>query len=167
MKFQKKKITKDTIPEGFTLSLVLVDFIPVLFFIFTILLFSKKIYFDYLIVMGGFICFFSGFIKVLWKLIVVLKKKNVWWMFVQMRILMPIGFCILMLGFMVGWKYFSDIIFDASFNSRIFFTLWIIGISLMSLFAIILDSSNPKANWIEQITNSISQFFLWLAVIFI
>ena len=167
MKLQKKKMTKDTIPEDFTLSLVIVDFIPVFLFIFTILVFSKKIYYDYLIILGGFICFFSGIIKVLWKLIVVLKKKNVWWMFVQMRITMPIGFGILIFGFISGWKYFSYIIFNASFISRIFFTLWIIGMSLMSIFAITLDSSNLKVNWIEQITNSISQCFLSLAVIFI
>ena len=167
MKLSKKKMTKDTIPERFTLPLVIVDFIPVFLFIFTILFFSKNIYFDYLIILGGFICFFSGIIKVLWKLIVVLEKKNVWWMFIQMRIVMPIGFLILIFGFIFGWKYFSYIIFNASFNSRIFFTFWIIGMSLMSIFAIILDSSDPKANWIEQIINSIAQCFLCLAVFFI
>ena len=163
----KKKMTKDTIPEAFTLSLVIVDFIPVFLFIFIILVFSLKTYSNYLIILGGFICFFSGIIKVLWKLIVILKKKNVWWMFVQMRITMPIGFGILMFGFISGWKYFSYIIFNASFISRIFITLWIIGMSLMSIFAISLDSSNLKVNWIEQIINSLSQCFMLLAIIFI
>ena len=159
-------MTKDIVPEGFTFSLVLVDFIPVFFFIFTILIFSYKTYFNYLIIIGGFICFISGFIKVLWKLIVVLKKRNIWWMFKQMRIAMPIGFCTLIFGFVFGWKNFSKDICNASFNSRIFFTLWIIGMSLMSLFAITLDSSDPLVNWIEQITNTISQGFLCVAVYF-
>ena len=164
MKNEKKKMTKDIVPEGFTLSLVLVDFIPVFFFIFTILIFSYKTYFNYLIITGGLICFISGFIKVLWKLIVVLKQRNVWWMFKQMRIALPIGFCTLIFGFVFGWKNFSKEIYNASSNSRIFFTLWIIGMSLMSLFAITLDSSNPQVNWIEQITNTISQGFLCVAV---
>ena len=166
MKNEKKKMTKDIVPEGFTLSLVLVDFIPVFFFIFTILIFSYKTYFNYLIITGGLICFISGFIKVLWKFIVVLKKRNVWWMFKQMRFAMPIGFCTLIFGFFFGWENFSKDIYNASFNSRLFFTLWIIGMSLMSLFAIILDSSDPLVNWIEQVTNSISQGFLLVAVYF-
>ena len=166
MNLQKKKMTKDTIPEDFTLSLVIVDFIPVFLFIFIILVFSLKTYSNYLIILGGFICFFSGIIKVLWKLIVVLKKRNVWWMFVQMRIGIPIGFCILTFGFFFGWKNFSNIIYNASFKSKIFFTSWIIGMSLMSLFAIMFDSSEPLVNWIEQITNSVSQGFLCFSVYF-
>ena len=166
MKKQKRKMTKDTVPEGFTFSLVLVDFIPIFFFILTIIKFSYKTYFNYMIISGGIICFISGFIKVLWKLIVVLKKRNVWWMFVQMRIGIPIGFCILTFGFFFGWKNFSNIIYNASFKSKIFFTSWIIGMSLMSLFAIMFDSSEPLVNWIEQITNSVSQGFLFFSVYF-
>ena len=161
----KQKMTKDIIPEGFTLSLILVDFIPVFLFIITITIFSLKTYINYLVLLGGYICFFSGIIKVLWKLIVVLKKENVWWMFVQMRIFMPIGFIILILGFVIGWKNFSYSIYNASFYFHIFMALWIIGMSLMSLFAMTLDSSDPKANWIEQITNCISQAFLCLGII--
>ena len=164
MKKQKRKMTKDVVPEGFTISLVLVDYIPVFFFILAIIIFSLKTYFSYLIIIGSLICFISGFIKVLWKLIVVLKKKNVWWMFKQMRIAFPIGFSMIVLGFILGWKNFSSNIYNASFNSKIFFTLWIIGMSLMGLFAAKLDSSDPVVNWIEQITNSISQCFLCIAV---
>ena len=163
---KKQNMSKDIVPEGFTLSLVLVDFIPVFLFAITITIFSLKTYINYLVLIGGYICFFSGIIKVLWKLIVVLKKENVWWMFVQMRICMPIGLIILTIGFVIGWKYFSYSIYNASFYFRIFFALWIIRMSLMSLFAMTLDSSDPKANWIEQITNCISQAFLCLGIIF-
>ena len=164
---KKQKITKDTITEGFTISLALVDFIPVFFFLFTILLFSMKTYFNYFIMTGNIICFVSGIIKVIWKLIVVLKKKNVWWMFQQMRIGLPIGFTLIMMGLIFGWKHFSNTFYNASFYSRIFFTLWIIGMSLMSFFAVKLDPADPKANWIEQITNSIAQSFLCLAAYFL
>ena len=88
-------------------------------------------------------------------------------MFVQMRIFMPIGFTILILGFILGWKYYSYLILNASFYSRLFFTFSIIGMSLMSLFAIILDASDHKVNWLEQITNSISQAFICLAIIYL
>ena len=158
-------MSKDIVPEGFTLSLVIVDFIPVFFFIIAITIFSLKTYINYLVLIGGYICFFTGIIKVVWKLVVVLKKENVWWMFVQMRIAMPIGFTILIIGFVIGWKYFSFYIYNSSFYFRIFISLWIIGLSLMGLFAMTLDSSDPIANWMEQITNCISEAFLCIAII--
>ena len=163
----KKRMTKDTIPEGFTIPLVIVDAIPVLFFLLSIILFSLKMFSSYFIILGGIICFISGIIKIIWKLIVATKKKNIWWMFVQMRIFMPIGFTIFILGFILGWKYYSYLILNASFYSRLFFTLSIIGMSLMSLFAIILDASDHKVNWLEQITNSISQASICLAIIYL
>ena len=166
-KKERKRMTKETIPEGFTLLLVIVDIFPVLFFLLAILLFSKKVYFNCMIVLGGFISFLSGIIKIIWKLIVVTKKKNIWWMFVQMRIIMPIGFFILTLGLIFGWKYFSNIIINASFYSRLFFTLFIISISLLTLFAIKLNSSDLMVNWLEQIINSISQSLLCLAIIYL
>ena len=46
------------------------------------------------LLIGGVICFAAGMLKVLWKFIVVLQKKNVWPLFVQMRIGMPVGFWI-------------------------------------------------------------------------
>ena len=163
----KKPMNKDTIPDNFTLSLVIVDIIPVLFFFITIISFSMKTYFNYLFIIGGIICFISGFLKVIWKLIVVLKKKNVWWMFVQLRMAMPIGFTMITIGFMFGWKNYSNIIFNAPFMSKLFFTFWIIGMSLMSIFAMRLDSADLISNWIEQITNSISMIFLSISVIYL
>ena len=73
----KPKITKDTVPEDFTLSLALVDALPVLFFggsmILTALLFKSRLF-----LIGALACFWAGAAKVLWKIIVVKKKKNSW-----------------------------------------------------------------------------------------
>ena len=93
----KPKMTKDTIPENFTLSLAFVDSLPVLFFggsmILIGLLFGSPLF-----LIGAALCFWAGAAKVLWKIIVVTKKKNVWWMFLQMRIVMPIGFLLMLLA---------------------------------------------------------------------
>lgn len=168
-KTDKPKMTKDVVPEGFTISLALVDAIPVLFFgasmIVISFLFSSKLF-----LFGALLCFFAGAAKVLWKIIVVLKKKNVWWLFMQMRILMPIGFVLMLAAAIINR---SSISFPGiwagitGFPQVIFFGLWLLGMVLMSVFAKKLDSSDVKSNWIEQLTNGIAQVCMFLALLII
>ncbi len=54
------KITKDMVPEGFTLSLAIVDAIPVLLFAVAIIILGIKADFSPLIMLGGFLCFLGG-----------------------------------------------------------------------------------------------------------
>lgn len=161
-----KKMTKDTVPEGFTLTLALVDALPVLFFgasmIAAGLLFSNIIF-----MLGAFLCLFAGAAKVLWKIIVVLKRKNIWWLFIQMRILMPIGMLMMIASLVLnpGGADYGGLLSSAlSFPPVLFFALGIAGMLLMIIFAFRLDSSDPKANWTEQLTNGAAQlaFFIGL-----
>ena len=63
---------------------------------------------------------------------------------------------------------FRGVTYRVRFNSLlnplciIFLALVFIGMAIMVVFAIKLDSSNPKSNWIEQICNGLSQacFFI-------
>ena len=161
---KKKKITKDTIPEGFSLLLAIVDILPVIFFCLALMIFSYRTsFYSYYIILGGIVVLISGLIKVFWKIIAALKKKNVWWMFVQMRIIFPIGFSMIFFGMIQGYKNYSNYIYSASFINKLFFSLFILGMILMSVFAVSLDQMNPKSNWIEQITNSISMVCLCFA----
>ena len=96
------KITKDMVPEGFTLSLAIVDAIPVLLFAVAIIILGIKADFSPLIMLGGFLCFLGGAIKVLWKVIVATKQKNVFWMYKQMGPVMGIGFLLLIIGCIVS-----------------------------------------------------------------
>ena len=70
----KQGMTKDTIPENFTLSLALVDALPVLFFggsmILIGLLFGSPLF-----LIGAALCFWAGAAKVLWKIIVLTKTS--------------------------------------------------------------------------------------------
>ena len=84
----KPKITKDTLPEDFTLLLALTDSLPVIFFGACMLLIGRR-FSSLLFMAGALLCLIGGAGKVLWKIIVVLQKKNVWPLFIQMRILMP------------------------------------------------------------------------------
>ena len=163
----KPKITKDTVPEDFTLSLALVDALPVLFFggsmILTALLFKSRLF-----LIGALLCFWAGAAKVLWKIIVVKKKKNIWWLFLQMRIVMPIGFALMLLSVILNRKairFAAVLTAVTSFPSVIFFALGILGMVLIGVFASRLDSSDLRSNWIEQLTNTAAQAAIFAGIL--
>ena len=165
----KQKMTKDTVPENFTLSLAIIDALPVLFFggsmILIGLMFSKVLFLT-----GAVLCFWAGAAKVIWKIIVVTKKKNIWWMFMQMRIVMPVGFLLMLASVLLNLKTIKlSVILSAvtSMPSVIFFAVGIAGMVLMGIFAAKLDSSDVRSNWIEQITNTAAQASIFVGILFI
>lgn len=165
-KSHKNSITRDTVPEGFSVPLALVDLIPVVFFGLSALrvggLLSSPLF-----MAGAALCLASGTGKVLWKLIAAMAQRNIWPLFVLMRILMPVGFLILLLGLFVDRAKLNAGAILAGltgFPACIFFLLGVLGMVLMTVFAFRLDSSDPKANWLEQAVNGLAQacFFLGL-----
>lgn len=48
-----------------------------------------------LFVAGTVVCLVSGVVKVLWKGIAAVTRRNIWPMFVQMRVFMPAGFALI------------------------------------------------------------------------
>ena len=165
----KPKITKETLPEDFTLLLALTDSLQVIFFGASMLLIGRK-FSSLLFISGALLCLIGGAGKVLWKIIVVLQKKNVWPLFIQMRILMPAGFLLMLTSLFanadkVSFRSICQAV--TSFPSVIFFATGLLGIVLMTVFAIILDSADSRANWIEQLTNGVAQaaFFIGLLLL--
>lgn len=164
----KVKMTKDTVPENFTIGLAAVDAIPVVLFAINCIILGT-IFNSPLFVAGSVICFLAGLLKVIWKIIVVIKRKNIWWMFVQMRVLMPIGFLIIVLGFIVDRANFDmkDLVTAVySFPAILFFVLWLVCMILMGFFGVKLDASDAKSNWIEQGTNGLAHLFFLIGIIF-
>ena len=163
------KMTKDIVPENFTVLLALIDAIPVLFFGASMIAVSL-IFDSVLFLIGAVICTLSGTIKVLWKIIVAVKKKNVWWMFIQMRIFMPLGFVILIVSLFVDRTRINiSGVWQAvkSFPSVIFFVAGLLGMLLMGIFTFALDSTNVKANWIEQLINGIAQICIFIGLLIV
>ena len=163
----KSKMTKDTIPEDFTLSLALVDALPVLFFGGSMILIGL-LFGSVLFMIGAVLCFWAGAAKVLWKIIVVKKKRNVWWMFLQMRIVMPIGFAVMLLAVILNRNAIdlhAVLAAVLSLPSVIFFAIGLIGMVLMGVFGIKLDSSDVRSNWIEQLTNAIAQASVFTGIL--
>lgn len=160
-------MTRDTIPEDFTLSLALIDALPVLFFggsIILIGLMFRKVLF----LIGALLCFWAGAAKVIWKIIVVTKKKNIWWLFMQMRIVMPFGFALMIIAVILSRSTInlSAVLAAAvSMPSVIFFAIGIIGMTLMGIFAAKLDSSSLRSNWIEQLTNAAAQASVFTGIL--
>ena len=52
----------------------------------------------------AFICVLSGCCKVLWEILIALKKKNKMKLSKQMRSLMPLGFFMILLSFYIDRK---------------------------------------------------------------
>ena len=161
---RKPAITRDTVPEGFTLSLAMVDAIPVLFFGATMLRIGA-LFHSVLFIIGAAVCFLAGAAKVAWKFIVVLWHKNVWCLFTPMRTCMPAGFALMLLSLIlnagrISLKGLRTAI--STFPAAGFFLAGVLGMCLMSIFAKKLDSSSVKANWIEQLTNGIAQICFFI-----
>ena len=152
-------MNKDTVPQDYTLGLALFDALPVLFFGVACLILWKMTG-SMLILIGGAICFIAGMLKVLWKIIVVIRKKNIWPLFVQMRIGMPAGFTLLLIGFVVSC-FTKDM---SGFTSGLlrplpllFLALYVAGMAAMIVCSSKLDPADSKANWIEQGCNTVAQ----------
>lgn len=162
------KITKDTVPEGFSVALTLVDLVPVVLFGLSAVRVGSLLH-SGLFVAGAVVCLVSGVVKVLWKGIAAVAKRNIWPMFVQMRVLMPAGFALIVSALIVNRTKLNGAAILAGvtgFPACVFFGLGVLGMALMTVFAFRLDSSDPRANWVEQITNGIAQLCiligLWL-----
>ena len=152
-------MNKDIVPENFTMGLALFDAVPVILFGVATFLLWQNIGGLFLL-LGALVCFVSGMLKVLWKVIVVLRHKNVWPLFLQMRIGMPVGFVLLIIGFIVAGitgrlsAFVSGLLHPLPL---LFMFITITGMTGMIICGSKLDSSDVKANWIEQTCNTIAQ----------
>ena len=165
--------------EGFTVGLALLDALPVLFFLFTgvviYMLWGSRLF-----LAGVAAATIGGASKVLWKLIVAAKGKDVQGLTKAFRVLMPAGFTMMLLSLVTG--IVSDLISgDGSSGSRtlngllqgitmmpaaVFFAAGICGLCLMGWLGRHMDNS-ARSNWIEEITNCLAQLAILIGVIIV
>ena len=131
----RNRMTRETIPEGFSAPMAFVDLLPVVFFGLSAVK-AGNLFHSGLFVAGAVVCLLSGVVKVGWKLIAAVSQRNIWPMFVQL----------------------------SGFPACLFFLAGALGMILMLVFAFWMDSSDPKVNWMEQTVNSLAQicFFIGL-----
>ncbi len=151
--------------EDFPLSLALFDALPVLFFSAAVVLIGLN-YKNPFFITGSILCTLAGVGKVLWKIIIAATKRDIAWMNRQLRILMPAGFFLIIIGIVTGPANIHTLKGEIfSLPSGIFFGIALLGMVLMSIFAVRLDGTKLRSNWIEQITNAVAQGCFLLGVI--
>ena len=158
---------KSEVPEGFTLSLALVDALPVLFFGIATLVLGLKIG-SALFAIGALLCFVGGAGKVAWKFVIALAHKNIPLLAKQMQFLMPVGFLLMIVGAIIcGQRTLQVFGALASMPSIILMILWLACMCAMGYFASHADQNNARSNWIEQLTNTAGQAALLFAILLV
>ena len=153
--------------EGFTLSLALVDAIPVLFFGASMILVAAK-FNSPLFIVGAIISTLAGCCKVLWKLILGIWKKDVRWLnkpFVPMQ---ATGFMLMLVSFVLGFGKISWSGLLAAITglpAMAFFVLWVAMMGTMNWYRKNKFDNSAKANWTAQIINCIGQGALLLGIL--
>lgn len=153
--------------QNFTLSLALFDAVPVIFFCIGMLLIAARFQNVFFLV-GVILCTCAGCGKVLWKILVASTGKDIWILNRQLRVLMPIGFLLVIIGLITGRSQinFTELLSQiTAFPTCLFFAITVIGMVCMSVFAVKLDGTKSRSNWIEQITNAIAQGCFLLGVL--
>ncbi|MDD6193328.1 MAG: hypothetical protein PUB19_00315 [Lachnospiraceae bacterium] len=153
--------------ENFPLSLALFDALPVIFFCIAMIVIATGFHNGFFIA-GAMICTWAGLGKVVWKIIIASTGKDINLLNKQLRVLMPVGFFLMIVGAVTGmdgamWRSLVGNII--SFPANVFFGITMAGMILMSIFAVKLDSTKARSHWIEQITNAIAQGYFLLGVL--
>ena len=155
--------------EGFTLGLALVDAIPVLSFGISMVIIASR--FDSpLFMVGAGLSVLAGCMKVAWKLVLGIAKKDLRWLnkpFVPMQ---ATGFVLMLISFILGFGKINWAAVGAaliSFPSILFFIAWIGLMGFMGWFRKHkFQNDDARSNWIAQIINAVGQTCLLLGILF-
>ncbi len=155
--------------EGFTLSLALVDAIPVLSFGISMAIIATRFQ-SPLFILGAGLSVAAGCCKVAWKLILGLTKKDLRWLnrpFVPMQ---AAGFALMILAVILGfgtidWAGLATALLG--FPSIAFFLAWIGLMGFMGWFRKNrFQNDDAASNWTAQIVNAVGQTCLLLGILF-
>lgn len=127
--------------EDFSLVLALVYAIPVLCFSAAMLVVAGR-FRNIPFLAGAVLCTLAGACKVIWKILIAVKQIDIEILSKQMRIVMPLGFVLIIIGLVAGmnsemWKQLGKSII--SFPAVIPFGVTLLGVICMGVFAVKLD----------------------------
>ena len=144
--------------QEFTLALAAVDALPVLFFGAAAAVLGAKLQ-SALFIVGAALCLLAGAGKVVWKLLLALKGKDVALLGAQLRYVMPTGFLLMLFGGFFAERETVRALLHAAVRlpSAAFFGLTIVGLIAMVVCAKKFDRFDVRANWIEQGINASAQ----------
>lgn len=155
--------------EGFTLTLALVDAIPVLSFGISMVLIAGKFQ-SPLFMVGAALSVLAGCCKVAWKLVLGIAKKDLRWLnkpFVPMQ---ATGFLLMLVSFIIGFgkiRWSGVLAAITGVPSVIFFIAWIGLMCFMGWYRKHkFSNDDARANWTAQIINAVGQTCLLLGILF-
>ena len=160
-------IKHNSVSEDFTLSLALVDALPVLFFAASMVLIAGR-FSSILFCLGAAVIVLASCGKVLWKLLLGLRKQNVPWLnrwFIPCQIS---GFVLILLSLVLNFRVirWGNLLAQLThFPSVIFFLLWLCGMGCMSWYRKNRFDHSLKANWTAQLINTAAQGALLLGIL--
>lgn len=154
--------------EGFTLSLALMDAVPVLFFGAAMLLVAAR-FSSPLFITGAALSTLAGCFKVLWKLILGTSKKDVKWLNKSFVPLQSAGFLLMAVSFIAGFRRINwDNVLSSvcSVPAVLFFVLWVILMGTMVWYRKNrFRSDDAASNWTAQLINCAAQAALFFGVL--
>lgn len=155
--------------EGFTVALALVDAIPVLSFGISMVIIACR-FRSPLFMVGAALSVLAGCMKVAWKLVLGIWKKDLRWLnkpFVPMQ---ATGFLLMLVSFIIGFGKISWPAVGAaliSLPSLVFFIAWLCLMGVMVWFRKKkFKNDDAKSNWTAQIINAVGQTCLLLGILF-
>ena len=162
----------------YTLGLALFDIVPVLLFLIScILIYSMCM--SRLFLAGALCCFIGGMAKVIWKLIVVLAKRDIPAFSRVFRVLMIGGFALMLLSVILstvrtvaGGGAFADSAMAGLWRgltfmpATLFFIAGFAGMCLMGWLGSHMDKS-ARSNWIEELINTAAQLAILAGVVIV
>ena len=162
----------------YTLGLALFDIVPVLLFLIScILIYSMCM--NRLFLAGALCCFIGGMAKVIWKLIVVLAKRDIPAFSRVFRVLMIGGFALMLLSVILstvrtvaGGGAFADSAMAGLWRgltfmpAMLFFIAGFAGMCMMGWLGSHMDKS-ARSNWIEELINTAAQLAILAGVVIV
>jgi hypothetical protein len=155
--------------EGFTVTLALVDAIPVLSFGISMLIISGR-FGSPLFFVGAILSVLGGCCKVAWKLVLGITKKDLRWLNKPFVPMMASGFLLLLSSVLlnimkINWAAVGAAIIRLP--SILFFVAWIGLMGFMGWFRKHkFQNDDAKTNWTAQIINAVGQTCLLLGILF-
>ena len=154
--------------EGFTLSLALVDAVPVLLFGGSMIMIGAR-FGHPLFIIGAALSFAAGCCKVAWKLILGTSKKDVKWLNKCFVPLQSAGFLLMIVSFIIGFKRINwggVLSAVTGIPAVLLFALWIVMMGAMVWYRRNrFKNDDAKSNWTAQIINCIAQAALFFAIL--
>jgi len=158
----------------FSVSLVLTDAIPVLFFFFTTLFIAKRLKKAHkvagtLFYIASVLPLTGSTLQVLWKLFIAVERRNIPILHSQFKYTMGLGFLLIFFSIIIArkqikWNSVIKKIFK--FPSGVFIFISTLCSLAMIVFIFTLDRNEVYVNWIEEGVNIIFQGSVFLCTLF-